>query len=381
MNEIYLDHSSTTPPCPEAVRKMTEALTQCWGNPSSLHTRGFEAEKLMTHARGAVARSLGCKPAEIYFTSGGTEANNIALMGAAHGRARRGRHIVTTAIEHPSVLNTMKALEKEGFEVTYLMPDRYGRITGEQIRQAVTEQTILVSLMAVNNEIGTILPVETAADAIAGVRAPALLHVDAVQAYGKMPLNPSRCGIDLMTVSAHKIHGPKGAGALFVAGNVHLAPRVYGGGQERNLRPGTEPVPAIAGFGAAVEALPPLEQSWQQVTQLRDCLVELLGDVPEAVVHTPLGKGESLPYILNLSARGVKAETMLHFLAERGIFVSSGSACAKGKQSHVLQAMGMEKKEMESALRISFSRDNTLDDVKAFVKVLREGLDTLARIR
>lgn len=381
MREAYLDNSSTTKPCPVAVEKTTEALTACWGNPSSLHTLGFAAEKLLTHARGAVARSLGCRPAEICFTSGGTEANNIALLGAAHGRARRGNRIVTTAIEHPSVLGAMKALEKEGFEVVYLMPDRTGCIREDQVREAVTEQTILVSMMAVNNEVGTVLPVDAAVEAIAASRAPALLHVDAVQAYGKLPLNPARRGIDLMTVSAHKIHGPKGAGALYIAGGTHLAAPFYGGGQERNIRPGTEPVPAIAGMGAAVEALPPLEESCRHVTLLRDRLAALLEPMPEVIVHTPQAAGAAVPYILNLSAQGVRAETMLHFLAERGIYVSSGSACAKGRQSHVLTAMGLEKREIESALRVSFSWDNTMDEVELFARALREGLDTLARSR
>lgn len=381
MREVYLDNSSTTKPCPEAVEKTAEALTACWGNPSSLHTLGFAAERLLAHARGAVARSLGCKPAEIYFTSGGTEANNIALLGAARGRARRGNRVVTTAIEHPSVLSVMKALEKEGFEVVYLMPDRAGLVQEEQVRAAVTERTILVSMMAVNNEVGTLLPIDAAAEAIAAVRAPALLHVDAVQAYGKLPLNPARRGIDLMTVSAHKIHGPKGAGALFIAGGTHLAPPSYGGGQERDMRSGTEPVPAIAGMGAAVEALPPLEKARGHVALLRDRLAALLAAMPEVTVHTPMSEGAALPYILNLSARGARAETMLHFLAERGIYVSTGSACAKGRQSHVLTAMGLEKKEIESALRVSFSWDNTEDDVELFAQALREGLDTLARGR
>ena len=381
MREIYLDNSSTTKPCPEAVEKTAEALTACWGNPSSLHTLGFAAVKLLAHARSAVARSLGCRPAEIYFTSGGTEANNIALLGAAHSRARRGKRIVTTAMEHPSVLNTMKALEKEGFEVVYLQPDHAGCIREGQVREAVTAQTILVSMMAVNNEVGTILPVDAAAGAIAAVQAPALLHVDAVQAYGRLSLNPARQGIDLMTVSAHKIHGPKGAGALYIAGGARLAAPFYGGGQERDIRPGTEPVPAIAGMGAAVEALPPLEEAHRHATLLRDRLAALLEPMPEVVVHTPQAADAAAPYILNLSARGVRAETMLHFLAERGIYVSSGSACAKGRQSHVLTAMGLEKREIESALRVSFSRNNTVDDVELFARALREGLDTLAHSR
>lgn len=375
MNWIYLDNSATTRPCAEAVEKITELLTVCWGNPSSLHGLGFAAEQELSAARRAVARSLSCTPEEIFFTSGGTESDNLAIFGAAHARQKRGRHVVTTRIEHPAVLNTMAELEREGFEVTYLAPDEWGHIAPESVKSAVRPDTILVSLMAVNNEVGTILPVQAAREAIAEQNAPALLHVDAVQAYGKLPLAPARQGIDLLTISGHKIHGPKGVGALYVKKGVHLAPRVFGGGQESNVRPGTEGLPLIAGFGAAVAALPDLAAEEERVRALNRRLRERLAALDGVTVHSP---DDALPYILSFSACPVRAETMLHFLSERGICVSSGSACAKGKASHVLTAMNLPKEQIASSLRVSFSRDNTEADVDALADALAEGLRTLA---
>ena len=375
MEWIYLDNSATTKPCAAAVEKITELLTERWGNPSSLHGLGFAAEEALSEARRAAARSLSCTPEEVYFTSGGTESDNLAIFGAAYARQKRGRHLVTTQIEHPAVLNTMRELEREGFEVTYLAPDGEGHVSPESIRDAVRPDTILVSLMAVNNEVGTILPVEAARDAIREQNAPALLHVDAVQAYGKLPLAPGRQGVDLMTVSGHKIHGPKGVGVLYVKKGAYLAPRVFGGGQERNLRPGTEGLPLIAGFGAAVAALPDLAAEENRIRGLNLRLRERLAAIAGVTVHSPQ---DALPYILSFSACPVRAETMLHFLSERGICVSSGSACAKGKASHVLTAMNLPKEQIESSLRVSFSRDNTEADVDALADALAEGLRTLA---
>ncbi len=372
----YLDNSSTTQPCREAVEAAARSMEDNWGNPSSLHTLGFLAEQEMRKSRETVAKALFCRPEEIVFTSGGTEADNIAVFGAAYGRIRRGKHIVTTAIEHPAVLNAMKQLEKEGFSVTYLMPDSFGWIAPEQVFDAVTSETILVSMMAVNNEVGSILPLEAAAQAIREKKAPALFHVDAVQAFGKIPLRPADMGVDLMTVSGHKIHGPKGIGALYIRRGVHLASRVFGGGQEQNIRPGTEPMPAISAFAAAVGALPDLKKEEERIRGLNKLLRERLQAIPQVKIHS-LEKG--IPYIVNLSAGTVRAETMLHFLAERGVFVSTGSACAKGKESHVLSAMGLPKEEIASSLRVSFSRMNGEEDVDAFACALEEGLSVLAR--
>jgi len=373
--EIYLDNSATTRVCEEAAQKALELMTACYGNPSSLHTMGLRAEQAMTAARRSIAGMLGAEEKNITFTSGGTESNNLALFGAAYALRRRGNRIVTTAVEHHSVLYTAQQLEKEGFEVVYLQPDESGHIPPKAILDAVNSKTILVSMMAVNNETGAVFPVETAAAAIRRAKAPALLHVDAVQAFGKIPLRPGKMGVDLMSISGHKVHAPKGIGALYVKTGVRIVPRTYGGGQERNLRPGTESVPLIGAFGAAVEAMPPMQEESAGVARLNRRLREALAQLPDVHIHSP---EDGLPYILNFSAGKVRAETMLHFLAQRGIYVSSGSACAKAARSHVLSAMGLPAGEIDSSLRVSFSRYNTEDDVVALAAALKEGLQTLA---
>ncbi len=351
-------------------------MTQNYGNPSSLHAMGFRAEQELRGAREAVAEQIGAQPEEIFFTSGGTESNNIALFGAAHARKKRGNRIVTTQIEHPSVLNTVKKLEQEGFEVVRLKPDRWGKISAEQVREAVTPETILVSMMAVNNEVGSILPVEAAADAIEEKKAPALLHADAVQAFGKLPLRVRKLRVDLMSVSAHKIHGPKGVGALYVRRGAHIEPLTYGGGQEKDMRPGTESMPLIAAFGAAVRALPDLGAELSAMRELNSFLRAELAKLGGVTVNSP---EDALPYILNFSAGGVRAETMLHFLSDRGIYVSSGSACSKGRASHVLTAMGLTRERIASALRLSFCRFNTKEEARAFAAALADGLASLTK--
>lgn len=371
----YLDNSATTRVLPQAAEKAAFLMTEEFGNPSSLHTLGFRAKQELEKARGAVAAKLGAKPEEIYFTSGGTEANNLAVLGGALARQRRGKKIVTTAVEHDSILNAMKDLETMGFQVEYIKPEQSGDLSEEALMQAIDEDTILVSVMQVNNETGAIFPVQAAAKAIRRKKAPALLHVDAVQAFGKMDLAPGKWGVDLMTVSAHKIHGPKGAGALYVGKGVKLHPRVFGGGQEKGLRPGTESLPLIGAFGEAVSHLPKTGEAREQVQQLCDSLVQGLREIPEVTLHLPQ---KHLPYVVHFSAGAVRAETMLHFLAQREVYVSSGSACGKAKPSHVLEAMGIEKQQIESALRVSFSRFNTQEDVQALLDGVREGLSLLA---
>lgn len=378
MEEIYLDNSATTRVCEKSAEKVLELMTQCYGNPSSLHKKGLEAQREVAHARQAVAVSLSAQPREIIFTSGGTEANNLAVLGGAAAGRRRGKRIVTTAIEHPSVLEPMRQLEKEGFEVVFLTPDADGRVPEEAVLKAVTGDTILISVMAVNNELGSIQPIEVLKKAVKRAGAPALVHVDGVQAYGKLPLRPEKLGIDLLTVSGHKIHGPKGVGALYVSKNARILPRTFGGGQERELRPGTEAAPLIAGLGAAAEELPDWRQAYSRMEKLRDYTLQKLSGLEGVEVNSPV---EGLPYLLNFSALGIRSETMLHFLAQRGIYVSSGSACAKGKQSHVLKAAGLPDSRISSAIRVGFSRENTERDADALAEGVREGLACLARAR
>lgn len=375
MGEIYFDNSSTTKVCREAAEKVMEMMTQHYGNPSSLHTLGFAAEQEQEAARAAVAGALGARPEEITFTSGGTESNNLALFGAANARRKRGNRIVTTMVEHPSVLNSAKQLQNEGFDVVFLKPDEWGRIRPEQVFEAVTSDTILVSMMCVNNEVGTLLPIDAVPKAIAAAKAPALFHVDAVQAFGKLPLSPGRAGIDLMSVSAHKIHGPKGAGALFVKKGVHITPRVFGGGQERNLRPGTESTPLIAGFGAAVQALPRPQAQLTAMRELNRFCREKLSALG-VVFNSP---EDALPYILNFSGGGIRSETMLHYLSAKNIYVSSGSACSKGSPSHVLAAMGLDRSRIDSSLRLSFSRFNTKEEIEIFAKALESCFTELTK--
>ncbi len=372
---IYFDNSATTQVCEESAEKVMYMMRECWGNPSSLHSFGYKAEKELSAARAAVAAKLSCEPREIYFTSGGTEANNLAVIGGAEAKKRFGNRIVTTAIEHASVLSAMEQLEKQGFEVIYLQPDETGNIPESAISEAINNKTILVSMMSVNNETGAILPLKAVASAIKRAKAPALFHVDNVQGFGKLKLQPKKLGVNLMTVSSHKVHGPKGAGALFMAQGTRISPRQFGGGQEKAFRPGTEAVPAICGFGAAVKALPNEMVEEAVIREIRDTLKAELQAVPEISINSP---EDALPYILNFSCGKIRSETMLHFLETKEIFVSSGSACAGGKASHVLHAMGLPAERIDSSVRVSFSRYNTPDQVAHFIDALKEGLATLA---
>ena len=372
--EHYLDNSATTRVLPEAARKAAEVMVEEYGNPSSLHTRGFRARQELEASRETVAARLGAKPEELYFTSGGTEGNNLALFGAALAKKRQGNRIVTTLAEHDSVLGTVGELEKQGFEVVRLRPDSEGHLSEEQLFDAVNEKTILVSMMLVNNETGAVFPVSAAARAIRRKKAPALLHTDAVQAFGKLEFSPAKLGADLCTVSAHKVHGPKGVGALYVSKSARILPHTFGGGQEKGLRPGTESVPLICAFGEAVRLLPKASEAGPEMERLNGLLRGKLRELPEVTVNSP---EDGLPYILNFSAGRVRAETMLHFLAEQNIFVSSGSACGRAKPSHVLEAMGLPKERISSALRVSFSRFSEEDDVLALAEALMKGLRTL----
>ena len=382
MRIAYLDNSSTTPVCQAAADAARDAMLTHYGNPSSLHSLGVQAEAIVESARKAVASRLGVDRKEICFTSGGTEANNLALFGAAQAMRRRGNRIVVSSIEHPSVARAAEALESQGFEVVRLPVGRDGTVDRDALSQAVTKDTILVSLMLVNNETGAIQPVATAAECIRRSGSPALLHCDAVQAFGKLPFRAADLGADLITVSGHKVHAPKGIGALYLRRGARILPQMLGGGQENGLRSGTESVPLIAAFGATVEQWGDLASHLSRIRQLRDgCMERLRSDETlgsKAVIHST---DDSLPYLLNFSLPGIRSETMLHFLEQRGVYVSAGSACSKGKQSAVLTAQGLSGREIDSALRVSFSRFSTPEDVDQLLHALREGFTSLAKIR
>lgn len=376
MKQAYLDNSATTAVCREAADKAYEMMTVCYGNPSSLHTLGFAAEQEMTAARRAVAGLLGAAEDTIVFTSGGTEANNLAVLGGAAARRRRGGHAVTTAVEHPSVAAAFDELEKSGLEVTRLKPDSRGMITAEQIAAACREDTILCSVMLVNNETGARFPLEQAVADIRRRSPQTLIHTDAVQAAGKLPLDMRSMDVDLLSLSGHKLHAPKGVGALYIRKGVRVLPRALGGGQERGLRSGTEAVPLIAAFGAALQALPSPDSQDKHYRRLLGMLLEGLEAMDGVRLHLPQG---GAPYIVNISLPGLRSETVLHFLAERGVYVSSGSACSKGHKSPVLTAMGLPPEEIDSALRISFCPSNTEDDVQQCLAALRDAAASLAR--
>ena len=373
--EVYLDNSATTKPCPGARKRLLEAVDLLWGNPSSLHQKGLEAQLLLEEARAFIAKCLSCRESELYFTSGGTESNNLAVFGAAKAMRHKGKRIVVSSVEHPSVSRAFDKLESDGFTVVRLPVDRFGVVPVEEIENAVDESTVLVSMMAVNNELGSVEPVEALSRIVKEKHSPALIHVDAVQAFGKLPLNVKKLGIDLMSVSAHKIHGTKGAGALFVKDSVHLAPHIFGGGQEKNVRPGTEPLPAIAAFFGAAEELD-IKKSLPAVTALRDGFVKKLSALDGVVINSG---ADALPYIVNISLPGRPAEAVLNFLSSRGIYVSSGSACAKGHRSPTLTAAGLESERVNSSLRISLSRFTTEDELDFCLEGIEEALRAIRK--
>ncbi len=373
--EHYLDNSATTKVSETAAKKVYEMMTENYGNPSSLHTRGIKAEDELISARSSIAKALGVTSAEIYFTSGGTEANNLAVFGTVNRLKKRGNKIVTTAFEHSSVYESVKHLEENGFQTVYVKPDENGHFSIEDFENAIDKNTILVSVMAVNNELGTILPIERLKKIIEKKQSPALLHCDCVQAFGKIPLKLSKIGVDLASVSGHKVHAPKGTGALFVRKNLHIKPLLFGGEQEKKLRPGTEALPLITGFSQAVKEFD-IIRNYNYINELNAYAKERLLELDDIVINSP---EDALPYIINFSALGIRSETMLHFLAQKEIYVSSGSACAKGKPSHVLSAAGLSRERADSALRVSFCELNTKEDIDALISALKEGLNTLAR--
>ena len=378
MNMIYLDNSATTKPCRSAVDNINKVLCDNWGNPSSLYGFGVNAEQAVSLTKERLADMLSCREDEIIFTSGGTESNNLALLGGAEAMKRRGKRIVTTSVEHPSVLNTCDRLADLGFEIVKISPENDGSINRRKFLSAVNDDTILVSMMLVNNETGCVFPVKEIADELRSSGSKALIHCDAVQAFGKLPIDISELKVDLLSASGHKIHASKGIGFLYKSKKINLRPVLFGGGQESGLRSGTEAVPAIAGLYGAVGELD-ISGNLEKMKLLHRYAVERLTELGLVTFNSPMTDG--LPYILNISVPGYRSETLLHFLEQKEIYVSSGSACSKGKGSYVLNEMGLPRNIIDSALRLSFSRYNDFSDIDALCNGLKSAAATLRKSR
>jgi len=371
----YFDNSATTKPCAEAVTAMTEALTEDWGNPSSLHDLGIAAHRRVEAARRTVAQALGAEPDRVFFTSGGTEADNWAVFSAAQRLGKRGRHIITTQIEHHAVLHPMKELEARGFELTYLAPEADGTVPLDALRAALRPDTILVSVMMVNNEAGSVMPIQSMAKLTHRLAPNALFHTDAVQGFLKIPFRANTLEADLISVSSHKIHGPKGAGALYIRKGLSLPPYLHGGGQESGLRSGTEAVPNILGFGAAcAAALPGLRGDLARENALKERIRAGLASI-EGVV---LNGAQTAPHIVSFGIPGVRSQGLINCLQDQGIYVSAGSACAKGHRSHVLEAMGIPAAVIDGSVRASLSRFTTEAEADALVEAVREAARRLS---
>ena len=374
---IYLDNSATTKPCAEAVAAMTAALTDNWANPSALYGFGFDAAKLLREARHKVAAALGAEPDRVFFTSGGTEADNWAVFSTAKRFGKKNKHIITTAIEHHAILNCMHELEAQGFEVTYLQPDGEGRITLDDLKAALRPDTILVSIMMVNNEAGSVMPIAQMAKLTHKVCPNAIFHTDAVQGFLKVPFAAKTLGADLISISSHKVHGPKGAGALYISPKLKSFPALLmGGGQEGNFRSGTEGTPAIFGFAAACEAV---FKTYKADAEHEKALLNSLVENISALEGVRINGAHEAPHILSLSIPGVPTQNTINILQDHGICVSAGSACAKGHRSHVLTAMKVPEKAMDGSFRISLSRDTTQEELDKLFAVIRD--EILPRVR
>lgn len=374
---IYLDNSATTKPYQEVVEVVTKAMQSYYGNPSSLHHKGVEAENVLKQARSIAAQSLQVKPGEIIFTSGGTESNNLAIKGVAFQYQGRGKHIITSQVEHSAVYSVCKQLEEFGFQVTYLPVDKAGRVSLEDLKRSVTPETILVSVMHVNNEIGTIQPIREIGQYLKN-HPKIIFHVDAVQSFGKIPLAIRDWGIDLVSLSAHKFYGPRGVGILVKREGINLHPLLIGGGQEGGLRSGTENVPGIAGMAKAMRLVTENQKGEEKrLAQMSRRLREGLAAIPDCIVNTP--ETEAAPHIINFSIPGVKAEVLVHSLEEKGFLVSTRSACSSkaNEPSRVLMATGMDKQTALSAIRVSLGRENQLEDIEQFLAALTESVNQL----
>lgn len=379
--EIYLDNGATTQPLPDVVDVVCDVMKNIYGNPSSLHGLGAKAERLLHEARRIAAARLGVKASEIIFTSGGSESNNLAIKGAALRYRSRGLHLLTTAIEHASVYQTFEQLQEFGFSVTFLQPDPLGRVTAEQVAEALRDDTILVSVMAVNNEVGTVQPIDDIARLIKPRRT-TLLHVDAVQAFGKVPLPEALAGVDLLSLSGHKFHGPKGVGALYVRDGIELHPLVAGGGQESGIRSGTENVPAIAGMAKAMQISRNNQDTYRKQWQTWKALLQsAITQIPGAKLNGDVTEAGSAPHIISASFQGLKGEVLVHALEEEGVFVSTRSACSSKRHvpSRVLAACGLSEEEAEGTLRISMGQLTTAQDVERAAAIMEKTVRRLRR--
>ena len=374
---IYLDNSATTKPCPEAVEAMTKALTENWGNPSALYNFGIDTAKLLRQARHSVAAAMGAEPDRVFFTSGGTEADNWAVFGTVKRMGKRGKHIITTAMEHHAILNCMADLESRGFEVTYLKPDSLGRVSLEDLKAALRKDTILVSIMMVNNEVGSVMPIAQMAKLTHKLCPDAIFHTDGVQGFLKVPFSAKTLGADLMSVSSHKIHGPKGAGALYISPRLKsFPPLLLGGGQESGMRSGTEGVPAILGFAAACAAV---NATFRADVQREKALILEYAEQFAGLEGVTVNGAHEAPHILSLAIPGIPVQNTINILQDHGICVSAGSACAKGHRSHVLTAMGLSPEIIDASFRISLCRDTTRQELDTLYAVIRD--EILPRVR
>ena len=369
---IYLDNSATTRPCPQAVEAMTKAMTENWGNPSSLYSFGIDTARELRNARHQVAAAMGAEPERVFFTSGGTEADNWAVFGTVKRMGKRGKHIITTAMEHHAILNCMKELEAQGYEVTYLQPDAQGRVGVEDLKGALRKDTILVSVMMVNNEVGSVMPISQMVKLTHRICPDAIFHTDAVQGFLKIPFQAKTLGADLISVSSHKIHGPKGAGALYIAPRLKsFPPLLLGGGQESGYRSGTEGTPAIFGFAAAAAAVS--ETVRQDTAREKELIAQLAGKL-SALPGVVINGAHEAPHILSVSVPGVPTQNSINILQDAGICVSAGSACAKGHRSHVLTAMGIRPEVIDCTFRVSLCEDTTREELDTLVKTIEENI-------